>query len=52
MKKTLILLFWFGLTPSLLPQTFMPLWPDNQTPNSKGLSLDYVEERERITQVD
>jgi len=32
-------------------QDFMPLWPEGKMPNSKGLSLDPIEENERITQV-
>ncbi len=33
-------------------QQYIPLWPEGKMPNSKGLKLERVEERERITQVD
>lgn len=32
-------------------QDFIPLWPEGKMPNSKGMTLDHIEERERITQV-
>lgn len=35
----------------LQAQEFIPLWPEGSLPNSKGLELEHVEERERITQV-
>ncbi len=32
-------------------QEFIPLWPADKMPNSKGLPLEHKEERQRITQV-
>ena len=32
-------------------QEFIPLWPEGKMPNSKGLTLEHKEERQRITQV-
>jgi len=32
-------------------QSFIPLWPEGQMPNSKGMQLKHVEELERITRV-
>lgn len=32
-------------------QDFIPLWPQGKMPNSKGLELEHIEERERISQV-
>uniref|UniRef100_UPI004048BD6B alpha/beta hydrolase n=1 Tax=Mariniflexile sp. TaxID=1979402 RepID=UPI004048BD6B len=49
-KKALILCsFFFYLM--LSAQDIIPLWPEGKMPNSKGLNLDHIEERERITQV-
>ncbi|MFL9829258.1 alpha/beta hydrolase [Flavobacterium sp. ST-87] len=47
-KTFIILLFSFG---TIQAQEFFPLWPSNKMPNTKGLSLEHLEERERITQV-
>lgn len=33
-------------------QEYIPLWPEGKMPNSKGMKLPRIEERERITQVD
>lgn len=33
-------------------QPFTPLWPAGQMPNSRGLALPHIEQRQRITQVD
>ena len=32
-------------------QEYLPLWPAEKMPNSKGLKLEQIEERERVTQV-
>lgn len=32
-------------------QEFIPLWPEGKIPNSRGLELEHIEERERISQV-
>jgi acetyl esterase/lipase len=32
-------------------QEFIPLWPAGKMPNTKGIKLEHIEERERITQV-
>lgn len=36
----------------VLAQEYLPLWPEGRMPNSKGMKLERVEDRERITQVD
>jgi acetyl esterase/lipase len=46
-----ILLF-FCLAGNASAQHILPIWPDREMPNSKGMALDLKEERERITQVD
>lgn len=33
-------------------QEYIPLWPQGKMPNSKGMKLSRIEERERVTQVD
>ncbi len=33
-------------------QEYIPFWPEGQMPNSKGMKLPRIEERERVTQVD
>lgn len=38
-------------SPILSAQEVTPLWPEGKIPNSKGLTLKHIEERERITQV-
>lgn len=50
--KKLNLLFVLFLSFSALGQDYIPLWPKGKMPNSKGMKLERIEERERITQVD
>ncbi len=47
-KALILLLFCFS---SMQSQEFIPLWPKGKIPNSKGMKLEHIEERERITQV-
>ena len=47
--KALILLVFCVST--MQSQEFIPLWPKGKMPNSKGMKLEHIEERERITQV-
>lgn len=42
-----IILFYSGVSA----QETIPLWPEGNMPNSKGLTLEHIEERELITQV-
>lgn len=51
MKKIVFIVFQLCLVANLFAQKFIPIWPENGLPNSKGLQLEYVEENERITQV-
>ena len=51
-KKYLIITLILSSVILCKGQTFIPIWPENEMPNSRGLKLEYVEERERITQVD
>jgi pimeloyl-ACP methyl ester carboxylesterase len=47
-KALILLVFCFS---SMQSQEFIPLWPKGKIPNSKGMKLEHIEERERITQV-
>ncbi len=54
-KKLRTLAFNFLLSLIVFPsfsQEYIPIWPEEKMPNSKGMELERVEERERITQVD
>jgi len=46
-----LFLFLFFFSISMQSQEFIPLWPSEKMPNSKGMHLEHIEERERITQV-
>jgi len=50
--KNIALLFFFiiSINPALSQEIF-PLWEKGKMPNSKGMKLKKIEERERITQV-
>jgi acetyl esterase/lipase len=48
-KAFIVFSFFFSLT--LFAQDIIPLWPKGKMPNSKGMKLEHIEERERITQV-
>ncbi|HJS01059.1 MAG TPA: alpha/beta hydrolase [Flavobacterium sp.] len=47
-KALILFLFYFSIMHS---QEFIPLWPKSKMPNTKGMKLEHIEERERITQV-
>lgn len=51
MRKKALILCSFFFCLMLSAQDIIPLWPESKMPNSKGLNLDHIEERERITQV-
>tara|TARA_R110000868_G_scaffold74388_8_gene215195 strand:+ start:2827 stop:3735 length:909 start_codon:yes stop_codon:yes gene_type:complete len=51
MKKGLVILFSVFCSFALSAQEVIPLWPEGKMPNSKGMKLEHLEERERITQV-
>jgi len=42
----------FTLPGRSMAQEFIPLWPEGSMPNSKGMQLERIEERERVTQMD
>lgn len=50
MKIKALILLVFCIS-SMHSQEFIPLWPKGKMPNSKGMKLEHIEERERITQV-
>lgn len=50
MKFILLILFTFSFANGLICQQFIALWPDS-LPNSRGMDIQYSEERQRITQV-
>ncbi|PZX15915.1 acetyl esterase/lipase [Breznakibacter xylanolyticus] len=54
MKLLLQLLFLLMLTTAQFAQSqaLIPLWGRGEMPNSKGMRLDRIEARERVTQVD
>lgn len=51
MKIFSLILFQFCFIVSMYSQQFIPLWPSGKIPNSRGMQLEHIEERERITQV-
>jgi acetyl esterase/lipase len=51
MIKKALILFSFFFTIMLSAQDIVTLWPEGKMPNSKGMTLEHIEERERITQV-
>ncbi len=51
MKSIIPILFLFFFSINIQSQEYITLWPAEKLPNSKGLKLEHVEERERITQV-
>lgn len=48
----LLVFILFALSNLTYAQEYLPLWPDGKMPNSKGIKLERVEERERVTQID
>ncbi len=50
-KQIVSLLFGFCFFLNAGAQEFIPLWPADKMPNSKGLPLEHKEDRQRITQV-
>ncbi|MCW0481323.1 alpha/beta hydrolase [Gaoshiqia sediminis] len=46
---SLVLIFFSELAYA---QEYIPLWSDGKMPNSKGMKLERLEERERVTQID
>ncbi|HTG64799.1 MAG TPA: alpha/beta hydrolase [Flavobacterium sp.] len=50
MKVKALILFFFCFS-TMQSQQFIPLWPAGKMPNTKGMKLELIEERERITQV-
>lgn len=51
MKITTFIILQFCFLVSSYSQPFISLWPEAKMPNSRGMKLEHVEERERITQV-
>lgn len=50
--KTGMLLLLSCMTAGLVQaQDYLPLWPDGRMPNSRGMVLEQLEERERVIQV-
>ncbi|MFC0877843.1 alpha/beta hydrolase [Saccharicrinis sp. FJH2] len=49
---SLFFLFALHISTNLNAQEYIPLWPEGKMPNSQGLTLERVEARERVTQVD
>lgn len=46
-----MIIFTLLISKNLSAQDFITLWPEGKMPNSKGMTLEHLEERERITQV-
>lgn len=40
-----------SLNIQAVSQDFIPLWPEGRMPNSKGMRLEHIEDRERVSQV-
>ena len=51
MKKKILLAIHLFFCFVVSAQDFISLWPEGKMPNSKGITLEHIEERERITQV-
>ena len=51
LRLSLIIFFLFLSLPEVNAQEFIPLWPENKMPNSKGLALKDSIANERIYQV-
>ena len=51
MTKTVFVYLTFLFSLATLAQENISLWPKGKMPNTKGLMLEHIEERERITQV-
>lgn len=51
MLKVIIRFLLILLPYSLIAKDFIPIWPDQKMPNSKGMKLERIENNERITQV-
>lgn len=51
MKNVFFVLLFFLLNNICFSQKFNTIWPEGEMPNSKGMQLEHLEERERITQV-
>lgn len=51
MTKKALIVFSFFFSLILSAQDNIPLWPKGKMPNSKGITLEHIEQRERITQV-
>ena len=51
MKTKILIIIPFFFSINIHSQQYIPLWPAEKMPNSKGLKLELIEERERITQV-
>lgn len=50
LKYMVVLVFaFYGETA--FSQDYIPLWVEGKMPNSKGMELEHIEERERVTQV-
>lgn len=50
-KKLLFFILFLNFVYPVSSQEFIPLWPKDKMPNTKGMKLEHIEERERITQV-
>lgn len=50
-KNLLFAIFIFVFACSLQAQEYLPLWAEGEMPNSKGMKLEHIEARERVTQV-
>lgn len=51
MKKAVFTLLSLLLLFPSFAQEFIPLWPENKMPNTRGMKLEHIEERQRIIQV-
>ena len=49
--NSFLLLFVIGYCKPSFSQEYIPLWPEGKMPNSKGMELEHIEARERVTQV-
>lgn len=51
MRPIIFLFIIIFIISTINAQEYIPIWPDKKMPNSKGMKLEEIENRERITQV-
>ena len=50
--RIILLLVFASSVGNSFAQEYLEIWPEGKMPNSKGMKLERIEERERVTQID